>query len=196
MAIQSGRHQLGPDCGRISLRTFRDGLVAQAGHDLSIDITRWSGDLDIADDLTPTSLTVTADLHSLVVKDGTGGVKPLTDRDRREIVVTAGKVLSANRYPSVTFTATGFRPAGEGAAGAQAGGVVSGTLTLAGRTGPIELQVSPAGPGVYQATATVKQTDFGIKPYTAFLGSLKVRDAVSVEATIDLSAAHAPESAA
>jgi polyisoprenoid-binding protein YceI len=196
MAIQSGRHHLGPDCGRISLRTFRDGLVAQAGHDLSIDVTRWSGDLDIADDLTPRSLTVTADLHSLVVKNGTGGVKPLTDRDKREIVVTAGKVLSADRYPSVAFTATGFRPAGDSAAGPQAGGVVSGTLTLAGRTGPLELQVSSSGPWVYQATTSVRQTDFGIKPYTAFLGSLKVRDAVTVEVTVDLSAAQAPESAA
>jgi polyisoprenoid-binding protein YceI len=196
MAIQPGRHHLGPDCGRINLRTFRDGLVAQAGHDLSIDVARWSGDLDIADDLAPRGLTVTADLHSLVVKDGTGGVKPLTDRDKREIAVTARKVLSADRYPSATFTATGFRPADGQDGGPQSGGVVSGTLAIAGRTGPLELEVNSSGPGVYRATATVNQTGFGIRPYSAFLGSLKVRDAVTVEVTVDLSAVQAPESAA
>ncbi len=39
----------------------------------------------MTDDLAPASLTVTADLGSLVVREGTGGLKPLTDRDKREI---------------------------------------------------------------------------------------------------------------
>lgn len=189
MAMQSGRHQLGMDSGRITLRTYRDGLVAQAGHDLTIEIARWSGELVIATDLAPASLTVTADLQSLVVRDGTGGLKPLTDKDKREIAVTARKVLSADRFPEATFTATGFQPADGGAQGEQSGGVITGTLALAGRTGPLHLRVSPAGSWRYQATTTVKQTDFGIKPYTAFLGTLKVRDAVDVQVEVDLSAA-------
>src|SRR5215472_8748029 len=105
MAIQAGRHQFAMDKGRITLRTFRDGLAAQAGHDLTIDIARWSAELVIADDLTPVSLTVTADLGSLVVREGTGGLKPLTDRDRREIAVTARKVLSTDRFPQAVFRA-------------------------------------------------------------------------------------------
>jgi len=32
----------------------------------------------------------------------------------------------------------------------------------------------------------VVQSAYGIKPYTAFLGALKVRDAVLVEVTVDL----------
>ncbi len=36
------------------------------------------------------------------------------------------------------------------------------------------------------ATASVTQSDFGIKPYTAFLGSLKVRDAVGVQVEVTL----------
>src|SRR5580704_10544389 len=87
MAIHAGRHQLGTDKGRITLRTFRDGLAAQAGHDLTIDAVRWSGDLAVADDLSPSSLQVKIDLGALVVRDGTGGIKPLSDRDKREIGV-------------------------------------------------------------------------------------------------------------
>jgi polyisoprenoid-binding protein YceI len=196
MAIHAGRHLFGTDSGHITLRTFRDGLAAQAGHDLTIEVGRWSAELVIADDLSPASLTVTADLGSLVVKEGTGGIKPLTDRDKREISVTARKVLTADRFPSATFTATAFEPAPDASGGTDSGGVISGTLQLAGRNGPLQLRVSPAGAGKYQATTTVRQTDFGIKPYSAFLGTLKVADKVEVDVEVDLSTAVEQESAA
>lgn len=191
MAIQPGRHQFGVDSGCIMLRTFRDGLVAQAGHDLTIEVARWSGELVLAEDGSPVSLEVTADLGSFVVKDGTGGIKPLTDRDKREISVTARKVLSADRFPQASFTASEFQPASSGD-----GGMIAGSLRLAGQSRPWRLQVSSTGPATYRATATVRQTDFGIKPYTAFLGSLKVRDTVEVDVQVDLSTAAEQESAA
>ena len=118
-------------------------------------------------------------MGSLVVREGTGGLKPLTDRDKREIAVTARKVLAADRHPEATFSAAGF-------AAAAGGGEISGTLTLAGRSRPIRLQVSESGSGSYQATASVVQTQFGIKPYSGFLGALKVRDAVEVRAEVAL----------
>jgi polyisoprenoid-binding protein YceI len=182
MAIHAGRHQFGTDKGRITLRTFRDGLAAQAGHDLTIDAVRWSGQLDVAEDLAPASLTVKIDLGALVVRDGTGGIKPLTDRDKREISVTARKVLVADRYPEATFSTTSFEP------GAAGGGTITGTLALAGKSKPQHLAVSQPSPGHYVAKATIRQTDFGLKPYSAFLGSLKVADQVEVEIELDLSA--------
>src|SRR6516225_2749445 len=105
MAVQPGRHELGPDRGRIILRTFRDGLAATAGHDLTIEAIRWSGALDISEDLSPAGL---------VVRVGTGGIKPLSDRDRREIAVTARKVLAADRNPEAVFTAGKFAPGAGG----------------------------------------------------------------------------------
>jgi polyisoprenoid-binding protein YceI len=185
MAIQAGRHTLSADHGRIVLRTQRDGLASQAGHDLTIEAARWSGELTVADDLAPADLQVRVDMGSLIVRDGSGGLKPLTDRDRREIGATARKVLAADRNPEATFTATKFEP------GASGGGVISGTLTLAGATRPLRLQVSEAGPGQYRATTSVVQTAYGIKPYSGFLGALKVRDAVAVEVEVDLAAAEA-----
>src|SRR6516225_10427141 len=114
MAVRAGRHQLGPDQGRIILRTFRDGLAAQAGHDLTIEATRWSGVLAVNEDLSPADLDVRIDTGALVVRDGTGGVKPLTDRDRREIAVTARKVLAADRNPEAVFAADKFAPGADG----------------------------------------------------------------------------------
>ena len=68
MTEPSGRHQLGSESGRIVLRTSRDGLAATAGHDLIIDLPRWSGELTVADDGTPAALEVRADLGALAVR--------------------------------------------------------------------------------------------------------------------------------
>lgn len=180
MAVQPGRHQLGPDRGRIILRTFRDGLAATAGHDLTIEATRWSGVLEVKEDLSPASLEVRVNMNALVVRDGTGGIKPLSDRDRREIAVTARKVLAADRNPEAVFAADNFAPEAGG------GGEISGTFTLRGTARPLRLRVSETGPGHYHADATVMQSGYGIKPYTAFFGALRVRDAVNVAIDVDL----------
>jgi polyisoprenoid-binding protein YceI len=212
MAIHAGRHQFGMDKGRIALRTFRDGLAAQAGHDLTIEVARWSAELVVSEALAPESLNVSADLGSLVVKEGTGGLKPLTDRDKREIAVTARKVLQTERFPEAKFTATVFQPVPDSSdvtAGAHATstsatntgatdspGTMRGTITLAGQSGPLELRVQTAGGGRYTASGTIRQTDFGIKPYSGFFGALKVRDTVDIEVEVDLSAAEDQETAA
>jgi polyisoprenoid-binding protein YceI len=169
------------DRGRIVLHTFRDGLAATAGHDLTIEVGRWSGDLTVNGDLKPTELAVQIDMGSLIVREGTGGLKPLTDRDRREIAVTARKTLAADRYPEASFTASEFEP------GTNGGGTVTGTLTLAGVARPLRLQVSKTGPDRYHAAAMVVQSTHGLKPYTGFFGALRVRDAVNVDIDIDLS---------
>jgi len=174
MALHAGRFELE---GRITLRTSRDGLAAQAGHDLTIDVTKWSGELVIGADLAPARLDARMELGSLVVEAGTGGIKPLTDRDKREIIATARKVLSADRYPDATFTASSFSPSDDG-------GTIDGTFTLAGQSGPLRLEVRQTGPDRYRATTTVRQTDFGIKPYSGFLGALRVSDPVELEADV------------
>ena len=181
MVVHAGRHELGTERGRIVLHTFRDGLAAQAGHDLTIEVGRWSGVLSLNDDLSPASLDARIDLNSLIVREGTGGLKPLTDRDRREIAVTARKTLGVDRHPEATFTATDFKP------GADGGGVITGTFTVAGTARPLRLQVSTTGPDRYHATGSVVQSQHGIKPYSGFFGALKVRDAVDVDIDVDLS---------
>jgi len=181
MAVRAGRHQLGPDRGRIILRTFREGVAAQAGHDLIIEVGRWSGELMLNDDLSPAALTAQIDMTSLIVREGTGGLMPLTDRDRREIAATGRKTLGADRHPEAGFAAEKFEP------GADGGGAISGTLTLAGAAGPLRLEVSRTGQDRYHATTSVVQSRYGIKPYRGFMGALRVRDAVDVDVDVDLS---------
>src|ERR1039458_8464416 len=125
MAVPAGHHRLAPEAGRIVLRTSREGLAATAGHDLTIDAPRWSGDLVVQDDGTPVSLEVRIDVGALTVRGGGGGPKPLTDRDRREIGVTMRRLLDTGPYPEAVFVATGFKPSG-------GGGMIDGDFTLHG----------------------------------------------------------------
>jgi len=116
------------------------------------------------------------------VRDGKGGALPLSDGDRREIAATAQEVLGADRHPEATFTAARFQPGPDG------GGVMNGTLTLAGVSKPLRLDVTKTGEGAYRGTGSVRQSEFGIKPYRAFLGALKVSDAVGVAVDVAMPA--------
>jgi hypothetical protein len=199
MAANGGRHQLGPESGRLTLRTYRSGLAAQAGHDLTIDVTRWRADIDppartvTADEpavphatATPGTLDVIIDLTSLAIREGRGGLMPLTDRDRRDILGQARKQLDTGHYPEASYSATTFAPDDSG------GGAIDGTLTLHGQSRPLRLQVARTGDGQYRASGTVVQTQFGIKPYSGMFGALKLRDDVEIEIAVTLPAPGGP----
>lgn len=64
--------------------------------------------------------------------------------------------------------------------------MIDGTLTLHGATRPVRLEVDAPAPGRYQGGTSVKQSDFGITPYSGFFGALKLRDEVRVEFEIRL----------
>jgi polyisoprenoid-binding protein YceI len=56
---------------------------------------------------------------------------------------------------------------------------VTGELELGGRRGPVEFDLT-RGDGRLHGEAVVKQTAFGIKPYSALFGTLKVADEVRI----------------
>ena len=125
------------------------------------------------------------------VREGTGGALPLTDRDRREIKKQMGGILGA---ATATFASTRVIPAGSAGSGSGfsgsgfSGGAVEGTVTLNGKTQPARLQVTAAGDGQYRGSATLTQTGFGIKPYSGFFGTLKLKDEVTLEFQLTLPA--------
>ena len=59
------------------------------------------------------------------------------------------------------------------------GGRVQGDLTIGGKTRPIAFDLDAAD-GAVAATITVTQSDFGMKPYSALFGALKVHDDVVI----------------
>jgi hypothetical protein len=186
----TGNFRLGPGTGRVLIKTGRAGLAARAGHDLTIEVTRWSAKVSVPPEedggLTAATVSAELDLGSLEVREGTGGAKPLSDRDRRDIKKQMSGILGDG---TASFTSSRIITSGA------SGGAIEGSLTLSGKTQPVRLQVTTPGPGRYRGTGTVVQSAFGIKPYVGFFGALKLRDEVGVEFEVDLAQAEAAESA-
>jgi polyisoprenoid-binding protein YceI len=168
VAIEPGTYRLGPEDGTLTVRTRRTGTVAKAGHDLLLHVTEWSGTLDVGD---ATTVALDADATSLRVREGTGGLKPLDDDDYSNIEQTIDDEVLKRQ--DIAFRSTGAEPAGDGLH-------VTGDLSLRGTTRPIAFDLAVAG-GRLTGSAVVKQTDWGMKPYTALFGALKVADEVRVE---------------
>ncbi len=175
MTPPTGTFTLGPPSARLLVMTSRTGLGARAGHDLTIEVTRWSAQVDVpTPDVTTSSVHVEADTDSFEVREGAGGVLPLSDADRVEIEdAIRDKILFPDRYPAITFTSTAVHASGDELA-------IDGDLTIMGVTQPITARVRLDG-GTVHGRAAVTQTTWGIKPYSAFFGALRLADEVAVE---------------
>ena len=183
MAVGDGTYTLGPGSGQLQLKTTRTGLGARAGHDLTIEVTRWEADVTLdAANPSASAVRVEVDAGSFEVREGTGGIKPLTDSDRAQIKTTIQeKVLHTARHPAITFRSRRV----EGTAEAF---TVDGDLTIAGVTQPITVHGRVAD-GRVQGSATIVQTRWGIRPYTGLFGALKLSDDVTVEFSAELAQA-------
>jgi polyisoprenoid-binding protein YceI len=188
VTASTGNFRLGPDTGRVVIKTSRAGLAAKAGHDLTIEVSRWSAQVEVPAEedggVVAAKISAELDLGSLEVREGTGGAMPLTDRDRNQIKKQMSGILGGG---TASFASSRIIPAGPSGAG----GAIEGTVTLNGKSEPARLQVTDSGSGRYRGSATLTQTGFGIKPYTGFFGALKLRDEIVVEFEVDLSEAEA-----
>ena len=178
MGLADGSYTLGPESGQLLVKTGRTGLGARAGHDLTLEVTRWQAEVTVDSvDVARSSVRVEADAGSFEVRSGTGGVKPLTDADRVEIKKTLReKILHTGQHPTITFRSAQIT-------GTPGSFSIDGDLTITGRTQPVTVHARVTDDHV-QGTAAIEQTRWGIRPYTAFLGALKLSDEVTVEFSI------------
>jgi hypothetical protein len=154
----------GPENSTLTVSTKRTGAASKAGHDLLIEVTSWSATLD--PDADP-ALTLTADSGSLRVLEGSGGIQALGDDDKAGIEQTIEEEVLMGT--PIEFRSTAIE-----------GRRIEGELELAGQRHPIGFELTGDEDGRLAGSATVKQTDWGIKPYSALFGTLKVADEVEV----------------
>ncbi|MFN2568463.1 MAG: YceI family protein [Candidatus Dormibacteria bacterium] len=187
MLLPAGTYDIGPDNGTVTVRTYREGMAAKIGHDLVMTVAQWKGSVTIDPD-TPSnsSVSVSFDTGTFQVLSGTGGAKPLSDKDRKDILNNiAGKVLHTDKHPQITFTSERVDASAENRVG------VDGKLTIAGTTRPVHLELTleqTSGGVRASGTLPVKQTEFGIKPFTALMGALKVKDDMEIDVEAALTA--------
>jgi len=173
MPITPGTHTFGPDNATLLVRTGRTGAAAKAGHNLLIQVTTWQATLVIGDDPGQNSVVLDADATSLRVREGTGGMQVLGDDDMANIEQTINdEVLNCQ---SIEFRSTAVQTSADGTQIS-----VQGELTMVGTTSPIGLELTVGDDGSLSGSAVVKQTDWGITPYSTLFGTLKVVDEVEV----------------
>lgn len=174
MAIADGTYRLTPEAGELLVKTGRTGMGRRAGHDLVLEATRWQGEVTVATGKPEDSVvSVVVDVDSLEVREGLGGVKPLTDKDRADIRKTLRDILDSETHPQITFNSTSVTRS-------LASVTVEGDLTIRGETEPVAIDAEFTDDWV-RGRATVVQARWGIKPYSTFLGALKLADEVGVE---------------
>lgn len=172
MSIEPGTYSLGPENSTLTVRTGRRGAIAKVGHDLRIEVASWSGRVDLGAAPEQTVLELTADSGSLRVREGSGGLKALGEEERSGIDQTITEEVLKGATIAFRSSAVTAGP------GEQLR--VEGELELAGATHPIAFDLSVDDDGQLSASTTLKQTAWGMKPYTALFGTLKVADEVEV----------------
>jgi polyisoprenoid-binding protein YceI len=180
MPIPPGRHTLGPDDGTLTVRTGRTGAASKAGHDLLIEVTAWRATLDLDEP----AVELTADARSLRVREGSGGMSALDDDDRANVEQTIDdEVLKGG---AIAFRSRRVEPSAGGDALR-----VEGGLDLLGTTRPVAFDLTAGDDGRLTGRARLRQTDFGLKPYSALFGTLKVADEVEIAVDARLPAGQA-----
>lgn len=151
--------------------TYKEGLLSAVAHDLMIRATRLSMRRDgeaITVEVDPTGLEVVC-----AMRGGQPDHATLSPANKAEIVQNIRRdVLDVRRYPSISFTSTRLER-----------DTLHGWLSLHGQRRELRLSLSEAG-GRRTAELRLDQRDFGITPYKAMMGTLKVQPVVRVVASV------------
>ena len=157
--------------------TFKEGLLSAVAHDLKIKVTRFAIDVDerkrtVEGRFDATSLRVVC-----AMQDGKESKGTLSTAQKREIEANIVRdVLAAERYPEIRYVSTAV-------SGEDDELQVKGQLSLHGKRKATSVVVS-RGRDRNVATAIVHQPDFGVRPDTALLGTLRVKADVQVRVVV------------
>ncbi len=171
------------DDGRSELTvwTYKDGLLARLAHDLALAATGFSATAEVEGDLV--RVEVRAPVAGLRVRGQVkrGEVVPLGDKEHRDIAdnVKGPRVLDGARHPEVLYRGEGRR-AGDRVR-------LEGALTLRGASRPLAVEgrwQAAGGEVTASGEVELRPSEWGIEPFTALMGALKVQDRVRVSWTL------------
>ncbi len=156
----------------ITLFTFKEGLLARAAHDLQLHVDRVEARLfsknRLAIKVDPLSIQVDG-----AVVHGEVHAGLLSAANRREIQHTLQEtVLKVATYPALRF---------EGMFEESASSVeIRGTLELCGVQQPLNTRAH-AKEGALLAEFEIRPSAFGIQPFRALMGAIRLQDRVVIK---------------
>jgi polyisoprenoid-binding protein YceI len=161
----------------------KSGLFSAFAHDHDIGVKSYGGRVVVPEaGASGGSLELEVDATSLEVLDA-----KTSEEDKKKIFNSMhNEVLESSKHPKITFKSVSVSDVKQTGADTYSL-VVNGDLTLRGVTKRIAVPVAATiTPQQLRATGkyTLKQTDFGIKPYSAAGGTIKVKNEVVVNFSI------------
>lgn len=178
------KRTIGPPEASCRLYTEKEGLLSAVAHDLELTVERFRLELDEE----AGQAEGWFDAKSVKVVTAMASGRPsgaLSASDKKKIESNlADEVLRSARFPEIHFRLTELSGQGEER-------TLRGTLTLVGKSRAIELRASRAISG-WTVTGRLHQPDFGIAPYSAMFGTLKIKPDVRVELRVQASSPVAP----
>lgn len=170
----------------VTVRVYRDGPLAQLGHNHVITSTAVAGQVVLRDPLEASSFSLSLPLDSLVVDDplrrtaaGPDFPDNLTAEDREG---TRGNLLGpalldAARFPVLHLDGVGLEETA-------AGYVATARIDAAGLSREIRVPVAVEWAGgelVARGSFMVTHAEIGLVPFSAALGALRVREEIEVD---------------
>ncbi len=184
-ALSAGptRWSAGPGDGRIVVNVYKKGLLSGMAHDHHFR----AGEFRVTastDGAGPAPTTFEVVVAAASLRDEAPDLSP-SDRAKVDAQAAGEDVLDASRFPEIRFVAREAQPPWPPAGpDGSAGGELRGTLTLRDRQRPVAVVVrtAPEGTGLRaRGSVRFRQSDFGIEPYSGFLGMVAVEDEVQVD---------------
>lgn len=157
--------------------TFKEGVLSAVAHDLRLRVERFAIELDEAAGSVRARFSADSLRVDCAMKAGHEDHGALSDRNKREIEGNlVSDVLHARRHPEIAFRSTTIEGEGDERR-------ITGTLALHGTERPLTVTARRQA-GRWVAEVELRQPDFGIKPYSAMLGALKVQPGVRVRVSV------------
>ena len=159
-------------------------MLSKLAHDLLIDITNFKVNLDVPEaGFASGSLELEIQANSLKVvcalKDGER-TDALKEKDIADIEKDMGiKVLHPDKYPTATFCSKAIQEK-------DGGYKINGDLNLHGVTKSIDFDIDTNGENL-KGMITLLQKDYGIKPFKAMMGTLKIKNEINIGFDLSLS---------
>ena len=151
----------------MTVYVYRSGLLSFAGDNHEVQVPVASGALDES----ARTVALRVDVRRMRVLDPNLSADKLSQVQEKML---SPDVLDPDRYPEINFRSTRVEEKNSNSFS------VTGNLTLHGQTRPVNVNVVRIQTH-YRGSATIKQTDFGIKPISIGGGTVKVKDEVKID---------------
>jgi polyisoprenoid-binding protein YceI len=171
LGVSAQQHNIDTQKSTLTIHVGKTGAFSGLGHEHEVRAPIQSGTAETG---SHPAVEIHVDARALRVID-----EGESENDRAEVQKTmlGSEVLDSDRHHEIVFKSVGAESVGQGQ------WTLRGNLTLRGQTRPVTVHVILKD-GRYIGEATVKQTDFGIKPPGK--AGVRAKDEVRIEFDVRL----------